>query len=695
MGPGFYGGPAHSIEPAPRGDPPFDPYNPRPVLPDLALLLALLLGFNWFDGADVLRAPDAFPSVVGTAAVSLVAAVLARLGADRTQRRMSEGGIEAALPGSRAPMLLPLVAWLATCLAFRWDGFVAATVPSDWFILPHLVFFLPLAVTTSAAWIAVDRGESAMLGRPASPRRALASGLRRNALVLAPVALVLVIQRTVLSLDAAGVPGVGRLLSAFRAYPDLGYATMTLGVAALVALAPAIVRRTLRAVPLPESATRTAITRLLTRLEVPVRDVLLWPTEGRLQNALTVGVFARHRYVIVSDGLLAEFPLPELLAVVAHEAGHVRGRHLLLHGVALISLVLVFVASGALLAPWLPPASETTLALLVLWFGWFGLVGRLSRRFELESDLFAAEHAMDATPDAEAPREPARLTAAATHTLGALKRAARVGGGTFRHGSAELRLANVMSWATVPGVREAASGARRRLRAGLVALGVAALGLTALRMPASLAHGGARLRFEDAVAEARAGDAARRRGDSASVESDRRSRALFDDVVRVADSRPDDPEMARLAAIAEYNAADRAARGLADPVGARRGFERTLERCAALPEEALASLRFATLVDLGRLALHTAADAAAGVGEARRRLSSASSLRGLEPGDRFQRERLRLLEASIALRSPDPAEADRARRDLTVQASGGPVDDDSWRELADDARAELARATAR
>ena len=152
--------------PCERADRPSTRILPRPVLPDLALLFALLLGFHWLEDAGGGAMPDLLQSLGGTAAVTLVAAVLCRLSADRTERRMAEDGPEEALPGSRAPMFYPLLAWLLTGFAFRWHDFVTSAVPAGWFVLPHLVFFLPLAVTTAFAWIAVDRSESAILSRP-------------------------------------------------------------------------------------------------------------------------------------------------------------------------------------------------------------------------------------------------------------------------------------------------------------------------------------------------------------------------------------------------------------------------------------------------------------------------------------------------------------------------------------------------
>lgn len=690
---GFYDLGGKSLAPARRAPPAAHPYNPPPVLPDLALLLALFAGFHWFERSEGAARPDLLQALLGTAAVTLVASVLCRLSADRTERVLKEDGAEVAIAGSRAPMLYPLLAWLAANLAFHWDALVASTVPASWFVLPHVAYFLPLAVTTAAAWIAVDRSAAALDARTPSPRRALGAGLRRNALVLVPIAAILVIHRSFLTLDTLGVHGAGRVLAAFRAFPDLVYLSLAAGAFAAILLAPALVRRALRAVPLEDGPVRLAVARLLAGLGVHARHLLLWPTEGRIQNAMTVGAVARTRCIVLSDGLVASYPLPALLAVVAHEAGHVRRRHLALQAVALLSLVLVFLGAGVLLAPWLPGAAETTIGLLVLWFGWFGLVGRLSRRFEREADVFAAEHAADLLPSA--PLVPGEIPPAVAHTLLALRLADRAGGRFFRHGSPRTRMAYLMSWAASGAVREAEVRAGRRTRAWIGALAALAIAMTAARMPATIERGHATLEFADALDLSKDADAARRRGQVAAIDLDRRAFDLFVGVVARADARPRDPELARLGAMAEYDAADRAARGLSDPAGARARLERVLERARDLDESDAALLRFATLIDLARLTLSGATDRAAAVARAGRLHAEAQSLEPAGLSDRYRLARLKLLESAIALRSDDAAAVERARRDLAVQAAGTADDADEWRELADDARAELAGAPAR
>jgi len=74
------------------------------------------------------------------------------------------------------------------------------------------------------------------------------------------------------------------------------------------------------------------------------RSLLIWPLfEGRMMTAGIMGIVARYRYILVTDSLLEILTGEELKAVLAHEMGHARYRHLLFYVLFLIGyLVLAF-----------------------------------------------------------------------------------------------------------------------------------------------------------------------------------------------------------------------------------------------------------------------------------------------------------------------------------------------------------------
>ncbi len=164
--------------------------------------------------------------------------------------------------------------------------------------------------------------------------------------------------------------------------------TLLLGLLAVFTL-PALLRRTWDTVTLPPGRTRQVLEDFARHTRFGFRELLVWRTGHQMANAAVVGVGPRQRVVVFSDLLLAQLPLRELVAVMAHEIGHAARHH-----------VLTFIAWSAAYFLGLELAlrlaaepSELTLALaalgaVALW--WLGF-GWLSRRSELEADLYAME----------------------------------------------------------------------------------------------------------------------------------------------------------------------------------------------------------------------------------------------------------------------------------------------------------------
>ena len=128
-------------------------------------------------------------------------------------------------------------------------------------------------------------------------------------------------------------------------------------------------------------------------------------------NAAVMGIVAPLRYIMLTDTLLEVLNRSQVLAVMAHEIGHVRRRHIpwfLVCFVAiatvldLVSLGLIrwvlpepnMVMQGGemqLIAGWGESGSQVglligALVVILLLFGW------ISRRFERQADTFASQH---------------------------------------------------------------------------------------------------------------------------------------------------------------------------------------------------------------------------------------------------------------------------------------------------------------
>jgi Zn-dependent protease with chaperone function len=178
-------------------------------------------------------------------------------------------------------------------------------------------------------------------------------------------------------------------------------------VAALALLYPWLLRACWRARRLPDGPVRERLEAALARWNLRVSDIMVWPTDGRMANAAVAGLVPSLRYVFLTDALVSNFTAKELEAVLAHEIGHLRHRHLLLRLMAMfvpLAIWPVLVAAGVTVhadssavlaaatigrewsaAAWLPAVSTGTLLIAYMATVWAGY----SRLLERQADLFA------------------------------------------------------------------------------------------------------------------------------------------------------------------------------------------------------------------------------------------------------------------------------------------------------------------
>ena len=181
---------------------------------------------------------------------------------------------------------------------------------------------------------------------------------------------------------------------------------MIAAAAALVVLVPVIVPPLLGLKRLAPGSLRDDLEQLAREARVGVSEIWVWPTQGLVANAAVMGLFPRLRCVMLSDTLLEYMPREQVLAVMAHELGHVARRHLLWM-IAVISAcwtlaglvadpfartIFVALSAGseeseiAALARWLVLARDGIIVVGALWmFGWS------SRRFERQADTYAVQ----------------------------------------------------------------------------------------------------------------------------------------------------------------------------------------------------------------------------------------------------------------------------------------------------------------
>jgi Zn-dependent protease with chaperone function len=204
--------------------------------------------------------------------------------------------------------------------------------------------------------------------------------------------------------------------------------SLLLGVGALVLLPAAMVRMwNAQALPqgLPvgrvEAGMRALLLEACARMRVGVRDIMLWPADGsRVYNAAVIGVLPRMRYVLFTEDLLADFPPPQVVAVLGHELGHARHRHLPLYLIfALATMLAAFLlatpvtrllAHLPLSARFGPDMQKGVATLALLAIKWRLIFGYLSRACERQADLAGAGLCGDPAVMEEALRAVARLS---------------------------------------------------------------------------------------------------------------------------------------------------------------------------------------------------------------------------------------------------------------------------------------------
>jgi Zn-dependent protease with chaperone function len=397
----------------------------------------------------------------------LLALLAARTAVGVCRRRLATRGdvrsIGLAERWVRICRWLIVVNHVAAVLLLGWLAAVRRTL-GDPVLLDELLAMLPaLAGLAGTWWVyypverrmreallirSLDDGEP-LFPIPSRGRYVMLQMQVHILLLLAPILLILAASELI---DA----GAARL-------PEPGVAPWVVDVATVAAalaifvLSPLLARLVLSLAPLGAGPLRDQLLTICDRHGVRVREVLVWSTCGTMINAAVMGLLRPFRYVLLTDALIETVPGPYVLAVMAHEIGHVRRRHMpwlvitlmatLILAVLAIAGALAIVEATGLGDPlhdleWLDVAAtalELVAALLV--FGW------VCRRFERQADTFAVQHLSGLGGRAPAADAGPRIEPGAVATMrGALDTIARLNAvdpdrPSWRHGSIAWRRA--------------------------------------------------------------------------------------------------------------------------------------------------------------------------------------------------------------------------------------------------------------
>jgi len=394
------------------------------------IILLVVVIFLHDQGGAWLRTLDWSPGTIVGLVLGVYAGIASAgwLALARAARKYEEDDRRTALvlaSASRTGAMLLATGWHAVaCLWIGWIGLVRGAI-GDWVLIDEALVVAPAFGLFLVLWwasypierrlretIAIDAVEHARpVGRLPSRRQHLVDQVRHQALLLlAPLTLILAWTETLFFIESRHAEGLIDAVGEQIASIILNGAHL-LGVAVVFLLAPEMLRRIWSTHPLPQGETRDALERLLRRQRVSCRELLVWNTHSTLVNAAVVGFFGPLRYILLSDALIETLSPERIEAVMAHEVGHIRRRHIpwmLLAIVAIFGLTLwAFTLFAQALGVVLAAAGEQigdllrTGALLGAIVAAFTIFGFVSRRFERQADAFAAQHLSGMERDAE------------------------------------------------------------------------------------------------------------------------------------------------------------------------------------------------------------------------------------------------------------------------------------------------------
>lgn len=116
----------------------------------------------------------------------------------------------------------------------------------------------------------------------------------------------------------------------------------SLFLAALVIIAPSMIRFFWRCRPLPDGPKRRRIEAMCEKAKLKYNNILMWPIfEGKLLTAGVMGLIKRFRYILVTDSLLQILNDNEIDAVMAHEIGHIKKKHLVFYLIFFLGFIIL------------------------------------------------------------------------------------------------------------------------------------------------------------------------------------------------------------------------------------------------------------------------------------------------------------------------------------------------------------------
>jgi Zn-dependent protease with chaperone function len=174
-------------------------------------------------------------------------------------------------------------------------------------------------------------------------------------------------------------------------------AIQILGMVVVLSLIPAVLRHVWDTVRLGPGPLRDMLENMCRIHGVRIRELLVWRTHGTMMNGAVMGLIGPIRYILLTDALLENLTRTQVEAVMAHELGHVRRRHMIWLGLAALASIalagILFQAALMVLAGnwWTTDLGQAVIGVGAVAAG-LVIFGFASRRFEWQADAFAVQH---------------------------------------------------------------------------------------------------------------------------------------------------------------------------------------------------------------------------------------------------------------------------------------------------------------
>ena len=299
------------------------------------------------------------------------------------RRCLHAGRFARALSIARLVQLSPPVLQLVLVCVFGWVQSTSRWTEQQPGALawPSPGLFVALAPFVVFTLIAIDAESRIQAAGVRDQKRVRAFQVRMFLSALLPLGLYF---------GLAGIVAASDFLRVHVEHVALYNAVFMVVLLCLLALAmPTLMRNTWETLPIPEGPQRSLLEEVAERARFRARELLVWRTGNLMTNAAIVGVWPSSRVVLFSDALLSILSLRELAAVFAHEMGHAIRRHVWIF----IAWALGFFMAADLAAQAVADFGTTwsSLTLVFVLGAWAISFGWMSRRFELEADLFSLE----------------------------------------------------------------------------------------------------------------------------------------------------------------------------------------------------------------------------------------------------------------------------------------------------------------